>query len=71
MSDWDYSVFWNETISQFSRELSEQEFSMWFNIEYDSSLQETIRVRVPSAFFRDQLANTYQKSMESKLLELS
>ncbi|TFG81894.1 MAG: chromosomal replication initiator protein DnaA, partial [Spirochaetales bacterium] len=47
------------------------EFSMWFNIEYDSSLQETIRVRVPSAFFRDQLANTYQKSMESKLLELS
>ncbi|HAE23247.1 MAG TPA: chromosomal replication initiator protein DnaA [Spirochaetaceae bacterium] len=71
MSDWDYSVFWNEAMSQFSQELSEQEYSMWFNIDYDSSLQDTIRVRVPSSFYRDQLAKSYQKNIETKLFDLS
>ncbi len=71
MDSWDYQVFWNEAMSQFSEELSEQEYSMWFNIEYDSSTQDSILVRVPSAFYRDQLAKTYQKTIESKLFELS
>ncbi|HQO66972.1 MAG TPA: chromosomal replication initiator protein DnaA, partial [Spirochaetales bacterium] len=71
MNSWDYQVFWNEAMSQFSNELSEQEFSMWFNIEYDSSTQDSILVRVPSAFYRDQLAKSYQKAIESKLFELS
>ncbi len=71
MSDWDYSVFWNEAMSQFSQELSEQEYSMWFNIDYDSSLHDTIRVRVPSSFYRDQLAKSYQKNIETKLFDLS
>jgi len=71
MDSWDYQVFWNEAMSQFSDELSEQEYSMWFNIEYDSSTQDTILVRVPSAFYRDQLAKTYQKTIETKLFELS
>jgi len=71
MDSWDYQVFWNEAMSQFSEELSEQEYSMWFNIEYDSSTQDTILVRVPSAFYRDQLAKSYQRSIEAKLFELS
>ena len=58
-------------MNQFSSELSEQEYSMWFNIEYDSSTQDTILVRVPSIFYRDQLAKTYQQAMETKLFELS
>ena len=44
---------------------------MWFNIEYDSSTQDSILVRVPSAFYRDQLAKSYQKAIEAKLFELS
>lgn len=71
MDNWDYRVFWNEAMSQFSDELSEQEFSMWFNIEYDSSTQDTIVIKVPSAFYMDQLAKTYQKAIESKLYDLS
>lgn len=71
MDSWDYRVFWNEAIAQFSRELSEQEFSMWFNIEYDSATQETLIIRVPSSFYKDQLTKTYQKAIESKLLDLS
>lgn len=71
MDTWDYRVFWDEAMSQFSDELSEQEYSMWFNIEYDSSTQETIVVRVPSAFYRDQLGKSYQKAIEAKLFELS
>ncbi len=71
MDSWDYQVFWNEAMSQFSVELSEQEYSMWFNIEYDSATQDTIQVKVPSVFYRDQLVKSYQKTIESKLFELS
>ena len=71
MDTWDYSVFWNEAISQFRKELSEQEFSMWFNIEYAASTQDSIQVRVPSTFYRDQLGKTYQKPIETKLFDLS
>lgn len=71
MDNWDYRVFWNEAMSQFSDELSEQEYSMWFNIEYDSSTQDVIIIKVPSAFYRDQLAKTYQAAIETKLFDLS
>lgn len=71
MDEWDYRVFWNEAIEQFSHELSEQEFSMWFNIEYDSATQDSIHVRVPSSFYKDQLSKTYQKAIEAKLFDLS
>lgn len=71
MDNWDYRVFWNEAMNQFAQELSEQEYSMWFNIEYDSSTQDTLLVRVPSAFYRDQLSKTYQKAIENKLFDLS
>ncbi|MBU0936922.1 MAG: chromosomal replication initiator protein DnaA [Spirochaetes bacterium] len=71
MDAWDYSLFWQEAIKQLSGELSEQEFAMWFNISYDSSTQSSIKVRVPSAFFRDQLAKNYQQRIESTLFEIS
>lgn len=71
MDSWDYRVFWKEAMNQFSVELSEQEYSMWFNIEYDSATQDTIVVRVPSAFYMDQLSKTYQKAIEAKLFDLS
>jgi len=71
MDTWDYRIFWNEAMDQFSRELSEQEYSMWFNIEYDSSTQDSIRIRVPSSFYKDQLTKTYQRTIETKLFELS
>ncbi|MDA8425760.1 MAG: chromosomal replication initiator protein DnaA [Treponema sp.] len=71
MSSWNYSVFWNEAMNQAKAELGEHEFAMWFNIEYDSSTESSIVVRVPSSFYRDQLIRQYQKFLETKLYELT
>jgi len=71
MGSWNYSVFWNEAMNQAKAELGEHEFAMWFNIEYDSSTESAILVRVPSSFYRDQLVRQYQKYLETKLFELT
>jgi len=71
MSSWNYSPFWNEVMNQAKAELGEHEFAMWFNIEYDSSSENSILIRVPSSFYRDQLIRQYQKYLEDKLFELS
>ena len=71
MGTWNYSVFWNEAISQIKEEISEHEFAMWFNIEYDSSTENSIVVRVPSSFYRDQLVRQYQRFIEQKLFDLT
>jgi chromosomal replication initiator protein len=71
MGIWNYSVFWNEAMSQLKSEISEHEFSMWFNIDYDSSTETSIIVRVPSSFYRDQLIRQYQGQIENKIFELT
>ena len=71
MSSWNYSVFWDEAMKQAKAELGEHEFAMWFNIEYDSSSENAITVRVPSSFYRDQLIRQYQKYLEDKLCDLT
>ncbi len=71
MGTWDYSVFWKETVSQLKSELSEQEFAMWFNMEYETSGDQSITLSVPSAFYRDQVKQRYQGRIEGKLFDLS
>lgn len=71
MQQWDYSVFWDEALNEIRQELSEHEFAMWFNLGYESATENTVRVKVPSAFYRDQVSKQYQRLIESKLLELS
>lgn len=71
MGTWDYSVFWKETLSQINNELTEQEFTMWFNMEYEMSQESSITISVPSGFYRDQVQQRYQKILEAKLYELS
>jgi chromosomal replication initiator protein len=71
MENWDYSPFWDEVVRQVSEELNAHEFSMWFNVQYDSSSKDTIRIRVPSVFYRDQLEKKYKKMLEQKLLAIS
>lgn len=70
MSAIDYSLFWNESLKQLEQELGNQEFALWFNIDYAGATSDTIQVRVPSAFYRDQFIKGYQKTIENKLLEL-
>lgn len=71
MATWDYFIFWKEAKDQLKNELSEQEFTMWFNMEYDSSQESIIVLAVPSAFFKDQVKQKYQLRIEQKLFELS
>jgi len=71
MGTWNYSVFWDEAMNQIREELGEHEFAMWFNIEYDSSIENAIVIRVPSNFYRDQLVRQYQKLIERKIFELT
>jgi chromosomal replication initiator protein DnaA len=71
MGIWDYSIFWKETLNQFKNELSEQEFTMWFNMEYETSGEMSIVLSVPSGFYRDQVKQRYQSRIESKIFELS
>ena len=44
---------------------------MWFNIQYDSSTETSVTIRVPSSFYRDQLVRQYQKYLEDKLFDLT
>ncbi len=69
--EWDYSLFWKEAMNQIRQEISEQEFVMWFNVEYASSSESKITVSVPSAFYKDQLVQRYLPLIETKLHELS
>jgi len=71
-TSWDYSMFWHEAMKQLQDELSEQEYSMWFNrMEYTSSGKEQITVKVPSSFYRDQVKQRYLATIQDKLFELS
>ncbi len=71
-SNWDYSIFWKETLNQLRSELSEQEFIMWFdNIVYESSTDKKIILAVPSSFYRDQVKERYLSTVENILHDLS
>jgi chromosomal replication initiator protein len=69
---WDYEVFWKETILLLRKELSEQEFIMWFNnMHYLSSSEAEITLSVPSSFYKDQIIKRYLSLIEDKLATLS
>jgi chromosomal replication initiator protein len=71
MADWNYEIFWKETMNQIQSELSEQELAMWFNLEYLGAAEESITIAVPSAFYRDQIKQRYQNYIETKLKDLT
>lgn len=72
MNEWDYSEFWNETIRQLRKKLTELEFKMWFDIEYQNSREDVIVVSVPSSFYRDQIIGKgFKDQIEETLEDLS
>jgi chromosomal replication initiator protein len=71
MAEWNYEIFWKEALNQIKGKLAEQEFSMWFNLEYLGSAEDEIRIGVPSAFYRDQVTQRYQPVIEATLHDLS
>jgi chromosomal replication initiator protein len=68
MSQWDYEVFWKEVMNQVQSEKDDQEFAMWFNLEYIRATENEIVAAVPSTFYRDQLIERrYLQLLENKL----
>ena len=66
-----YGIFWTEAMNQFAEELTEQEFTMWFNrMNYVRSDDSHLVVSVPSSFYRDQVKQRYLSNIEEKLFEL-
>jgi chromosomal replication initiator protein len=72
MAEWDYEVFWEETLKQIRQELGEQEFSVWFNnLEYVKTDENSVSIAVPSSFYRDQVKIRYQNLIETTLRGLT
>lgn len=70
-NSWDYSLFWKEALIHIRASLSEQEWMMWFkNISYVSSSEQSVILKVPSSFYKDQVKQRYGSLLESTLLEL-
>ncbi|GHV87954.1 chromosomal replication initiator protein DnaA [Spirochaetia bacterium] len=72
MAEWDdYKIFWRETLSLIKREKGEQEFAMWFNLEFLKATENQITLGVPSSFYRDQVKQRYQDYIEAAIKNLT
>jgi chromosomal replication initiator protein len=68
MAEWDYELFWKETLNQLREELGEQEFTRWFTlVAYQSATENSVTLGVPSTFYREELKRRFQAAIESKL----
>ena len=65
-----FTVIWNETLSQIRSELDEQEFLTWFNLELQKADEKEFTIAVPSLFYLDQVKKRYQAYIEGKIEEL-
>jgi chromosomal replication initiator protein len=72
MAEWDYKLFWDESINQLRQELGEGEYTIWFsNLGYVRAGETEITVSAPSAFFLEKFKAKYHKRLEEKLHELT
>ena len=76
MSDNNYKEIWNEALnqigSQYKSEGRENEFNLWFNIEYLSDQGNTIKAAVASDFMRKQMIDRGNiKTIKDKIKEIS
>ncbi|MDR1238778.1 MAG: chromosomal replication initiator protein DnaA [Treponema sp.] len=72
MAEWDYEVFWKETLKQIRQDLGEEEFSVWFNtLDYIRADENSVSIAVPSSFYRDQIKLRYQNHIEMTLRGLT
>ncbi|MDR0569385.1 MAG: chromosomal replication initiator protein DnaA [Spirochaetaceae bacterium] len=68
MAEWDYKLFWDETLNQLREAIGNEEFSRWFKlVEYLGAAELEIILGVPSNFYRDQVKNRYQSQIKAAL----
>ena len=72
MADWNYKSFWDESLSQFRKELGEEEFGIWFSkLEYIRADEAAIYASAPSNFFLEMFKPRYLPQLESSIEELT
>lgn len=76
MGEQNYKAFWDEALNEIENEYksqnNEQEFLLWYNLEYIEDTISEITVEVPSAFMWAQMLSRGNiKKIEDKILELS
>ena len=72
MAELNYRSFWDESLSQFNKELGDEEFGIWFSkLEYVRSEETVIYASAPSNFFLEMFSAKYLTELEGKIRELS
>jgi chromosomal replication initiator protein len=66
----DFDIIWKETMKHIREELGEQEFAMWFNLEYLDASENGLTIGVPSTFYQDQVRQRYQLYIEGKMRDI-
>ncbi|HAP55464.1 MAG: chromosomal replication initiator protein DnaA [Spirochaetia bacterium] len=71
MAEFDGSVIWSEALEIAKGEIPEQEYLMWFRLGYHSLDGNTLTVKAPNSFLRDQFKRKYHAFMEKIVREIT
>ena len=71
MAEFDGSMIWNEALERARSDIPEQEYLMWFRLSYLSFSENTLSVRAPNSFLRDQFNRKYHGFMQKVVRELT
>lgn len=76
MSEQNYQAFWNEVLNiiheEYKQKGQEDEFKLWFNMEYVKDTLSEITVSVPSEFmWKAMIQRGYVEAVQTKILELT
>lgn len=71
MDSFDGSAIWEEALNQAKKDISEQEFLMWFRLSYEKLENVEMTVRAPNTFLRDQFVRKYLLYMQNVLKTLT
>lgn len=76
MSEQNYQAFWNEVLNiiheEYKQKGQEDEFKLWFNMEYVKDTLSEITVAVPSEFMWNSMVQKgYIKSVQDKIKEMT
>jgi chromosomal replication initiator protein len=70
MAEWDYEIFWKETLNQIKNDISELDWALFKFVDYVSANESTIFLAVTSKYIEDKIKKQYQRYIEDKLKEL-
>ena len=76
MSEQNYQAFWNEVLNiiheEYRQKGQEDEFKLWFNMEYVKDTLSEITVSVPSEFmWKSMVQRGYVEAVQTKIFEMT